>query len=72
VDAPLFFVDEMRFALSFWHHQHRSLRNRNGVTVEDIIHYAIKAAGGTVLNARLGLSAAERIFAFRSQPRNAL
>jgi ligand-binding SRPBCC domain-containing protein len=69
VDAPHFFVDEMRFGpYRFWHHQHRFSENRNGVTVEDIIHYAIKGGPvGQLLNRVLVRPQLNEIFAFRSR-----
>ena len=69
VDAPYFFVDEMRFGpYRFWHHQHRFSENRNGVTVEDIIHYAIKGGPvGQFLNRVMVRPQLNEIFAFRSR-----
>jgi ligand-binding SRPBCC domain-containing protein len=69
VNAPYFFVDEMRFGpYRFWHHQHRFSENQNGVTVEDIIHYAIKGwLFGQLLNRLFVRPKLNEIFAFRSR-----
>ena len=69
VDAPHFFVDEMRFGpYRFWHHQHRFTANADGVAVEDIIHYAIKGGPvGQFLNRVLVRPQLNEIFAFRSR-----
>ena len=69
VDAPHFFVDEMRFGpYRFWHHQHRFTPNANGVTVEDIIHYAVKGGPvGRFLNRAWVRPELNQIFAFRSR-----
>ena len=69
VDAPHFFVDEMRFGpYRFWHHQHRFTANADGVTVEDIIHYAVKGGPvGHLLNRFLVGPKLNEIFAFRSR-----
>ena len=69
VKAPHFFVDEMRFGpYRFWHHQHRFTPNANGVTVEDIIHYAVKGGPvGRFLNRVWVRPKLNEIFAFRSR-----
>lgn len=69
VDAPHFFVDEMRFGpYRFWHHQHRFSANADGVTVEDIIHYAVKGGPvGRLLNRFLVRPKLDEIFSFRSR-----
>jgi ligand-binding SRPBCC domain-containing protein len=69
VDAPHFFVDEMRFGpYRFWHHQHRFTANADGVIVEDIIHYAVKGGPiGHLLNRVLVRPKLDEIFAFRSR-----
>jgi ligand-binding SRPBCC domain-containing protein len=74
VNAPHFFVDEMRFGpYRFWHHQHRFTANANGVTVEDIIHYAIKGGlVGQLLNRILVRPQLNEIFTFRSRALEAL
>ena len=69
VNAPHFFVDEMRFGpYRFWHHQHRFTANADGVAVEDIIHYAIKGGPvGQFLNRVMVRPQLNEIFAFRSR-----
>jgi len=69
VNAPYFFVDEMRFGpYRFWHHQHRFTPNANGVSVEDTIHYAVKGGPvGRFLNRVWVRPKLNEIFAFRSR-----
>jgi ligand-binding SRPBCC domain-containing protein len=66
-NPPNFFVDEMRFGpYRFWHHQHRFIANANGVSVEDIIHYAVKGGPlGQLLNRVLVRPKLNEIFEFR-------
>jgi len=68
VNAPNFFVDEMRFGpYRFWHHQHRFSEDDDGVIAEDIIHYAIKGGPfGQLLNRLIVRPKLNEIFAFRS------
>jgi ligand-binding SRPBCC domain-containing protein len=69
VNAPHYFVDEMRFGpYRFWHHQHRFSENQGGVNVEDIIHYAIRGGPfGHLFNRLLVRPKLNEIFAFRSR-----
>jgi len=67
VREPEFFVDEQRSGpYRFWHHQHRFIANANGVSVEDIIHYAVKGGPlGQLLNRVLVRPKLNEIFEFR-------
>ncbi len=43
VNAPVFFVDEMRSGpYRFWHHGHRFIEKSKGVEIVDTVHYALK------------------------------
>jgi ligand-binding SRPBCC domain-containing protein len=74
VNAPHFFVDEMRFGpYRFWHHQHRFANDDDGVVMEDIIHYAIKGGPiGQLLNRSVVRPKLNEIFSFRSLTLNSL
>jgi ligand-binding SRPBCC domain-containing protein len=74
VNAPHFFVDEMRFGpYRFWHHQHRFANDDGGVVMEDIIHYAIKGGPiGQLLNRLVVRPKLNEIFSFRSLTLNSL
>ncbi|WP_164216047.1 SRPBCC family protein [Virgibacillus sp. YIM 98842] len=37
-----YFIDEQRFGpFRFWHHQHRLIENRDGVELQDTVHYVM-------------------------------
>lgn len=42
LDAPHRFVDEQKSGpFAFWHHTHQLIPDKNGVTVQDTVYYAI-------------------------------
>jgi ligand-binding SRPBCC domain-containing protein len=69
VDAPHFFVDEMRFGpYRFWQHQHRFTETESGVEVKDVICYAVKGwPFGKILHHALIKPRLDDIFAFRGR-----
>jgi ligand-binding SRPBCC domain-containing protein len=69
VREPHFFVDEQRFGpYRFWHHQHIFRENDNGITMEDIVHYALSyGALGRAMNKLWVNAKLNEIFDFRRQ-----
>ena len=69
VRAPKYFVDEQRAGpYSLWHHEHHFHRVSGGVSVEDIVHYALPfGLLGRVIAGSLVRRKLEAIFAYRSK-----
>lgn len=67
VDRPRFFVDEQRLGpYAFWHHQHRFQEDGHGVSMEDIVSYALPFGFvGDLINRLLIRKRLEAIFDFR-------
>ena len=62
-----YFVDEQRFGpYAFWHHQHKLKPIKNGVEMEDIVHYKLPLWGiGKIVNAVLVKNQLKDIFDYR-------
>jgi ligand-binding SRPBCC domain-containing protein len=69
VDAPVFFVDEMRSgAYRFWHHQHRFIEMDAGIEVLDTINYALKLGWfGQILHDMIIRTRLNEIFDYRQK-----
>lgn len=67
VQQPDYFVDEQRFGpYAFWHHQHKLQEIKNGVLMEDIVHYKLPLGFiGNWVNTLMVQRQLEDIFAFR-------
>ena len=67
VDKPHYFIDEQRFGpYAFWHHQHKLKPIKNGVEMEDIVHYKLPLWGiGKIVNAVLVKNQLKDIFDYR-------
>ena len=67
VDAPYFFVDEMRLGpYRLWHHQHRFIEQTGGIEMQDTVHYALKFGWfGQILHNMLIRTKLMEIFDYR-------
>lgn len=69
VQEPDYFVDEQRFGpYTFWHHQHKLKEIKNGVLMEDIVHYKLPLGFlGKIANSLFVVRQLEEIFEFRNK-----
>lgn len=69
VEPLSFFVDEQRFGpYKFWHHKHFFSQIKNGVLMEDIVHYKVPfGILGRLFHPILVKPKLDEIFAFRKQ-----
>ncbi|PLK42820.1 SRPBCC family protein [Emticicia sp. TH156] len=69
VQEPHYFVDEQRMGpYQFWHHQHKLKEIKNGVLMEDIIHYKLPLGVlGNIANSIMVSGQLEEIFEYRQK-----
>ena len=67
-----YFIDEQRFGpYRFWHHQHHFVENKEGVSMTDILHYALpfgilgEALAGKIIHEKV-----KQIFNYREKKLN--
>lgn len=68
-DPPRTFVDEqLKGPYSLWHHRHEFRPDRNGTTMVDEVHYALRGGVfGTLLHALFVRRQIEQIFRYRAE-----
>lgn len=69
VHEPHYFVDEQRIGpYQFWHHQHKLKEIKNGVLMEDIVHYKLPLGFlGNMANSLMVTRQLNEIFEYRNQ-----
>lgn len=74
VREPYFFVDEQRSGpYKFWHHQHKFNVIKDGVEIEDIVHYDLPFwIVGNLVERIIVRNKLEKIFDYRAEKLNSV